>query len=440
MKLLWHMPTLRHTLCGLSIRAVHFAMRLRDLGHDVTFAVARDKTDCDEGDIRGIPVQLLDVTRRRPFHWSIQATERIRAARDAVMQIDGRFDAILTCQPEAVVAFQPRQGGASARSKQQCAPVIFVCGGTTLLHDEADRSRRERATRQLRGIIARPAFAVDRALKRHNEQWAFELADACIFDSESTMARVVDEYGIDRTKCHALRGAVDADACRPPNESERRNARQAYGISDDVFAMAWTGRMSPEKNLVTLLRAMPLVRRADLHLFLAGDGTERPALEKIVSALSDNGNDDRATVADRVHFLGNIADVRSLLHAADVLVFPSVSESLGLSLIEAMACGLPAIALAGDGQRIRNAFREILDDGRCGTLVAHNTPTAFAAAIDDLATDADKRASFAATGRTRAASEFGWNESTRRLQSLITHLICRSTGKATQKRTYAPVD
>ncbi|HPF39431.1 MAG TPA: glycosyltransferase family 4 protein [Phycisphaerae bacterium] len=421
MKLLWHMPTLRRVSCGLSIRAINFARRLAAVGHDLTFAVARDKTDCHGADIAGLPLIHLDVPPRPPAHWALQSLERVRMARVAVSQLALDVDVLITCQPEAVIAFKERTD----------RPVVFVCGGTTLLHDAADAKRRRRDTSSLRHLMSAPAYAIDRRLKRRNERRGFSLADACVFDSASTRDRVIAEYAINGDKSHAIRGAVDIDAFRPPTAAERADARAAYGLDDNTMMLAWTGRLSPEKNLETLIRAIPLCRRRQLRLILAGDGPERGRLEELVSAIEARAlavGDDTRTRS--VQFLRDVDDVRPLLHAADLFVFPSVSESLGLSLIEAMACNLPAIALRSDGDRVRNAAAEILDDGRCGALVEQNTPEAFAAEIVRLLDSADQRANLALAARRRAVTFFDWTAASRDFESLITHFICRSKGQA----------
>ncbi|MCA9257423.1 MAG: glycosyltransferase, partial [Phycisphaerales bacterium] len=224
---------------------------------------------------------------------------------------------------------------------------------------------------------------------------------------------------------------VDVDAFRPPTAAERADARTAYGLDDETMLLAWTGRLSPEKNLDTLIRALPLCRRRRLRLILAGDGPERGRLEKLASNINSQASpvsDDAFT--SRVQFLRDVVDVRPLLHAADLFVFPSVSESLGLSLIEAMACNLPAIALRPDEDRVRNAGAEILDEGRCGALVDQNTPEAFAAEIDRLLNSAEERARFALAARRRAATFFDWTSASRDFESLITQFICRSKGQA----------
>lgn len=438
MKLLWHMPTFRRTSCGLSIRALNFAKRLQQRGHEIQFAVARDKTDCIDAEINGIPIRLLDVKRASPVHWSLQALQRQHTADDAVSQLGGPFDAFISCQPEAIVAFRRRQSSRSSASVVESSgavksiPVVFVCGGTTLLHEAADRNRLDAETTAFRRWTAMPAFSLDSFLKRRNERRAFHAADICIFDSESTKARVIAAYGIRQERCHALRGAVDTGHFRPATSTERQDARAQLSVADDEFLLAWTGRLSPEKNLDTLIHAMSRCANRRIRLILAGDGPNRGKLEKIVESMNAGSEAYSAgrNMACRVQFLRDVRDVRPLLHASDGFIFPSVSESLGLSLIEALACGLPAIALAADNDLIRNASAEILDQGRCGQLVSRNDADALAGAIDQLADDADRRAVLAESGRQRAMTLFDWAPSIDHFESLVTVTTCRSIEKA----------
>ncbi len=80
MKILWHMPTLRRTCCGLSIRAIELAKRLEVSGPTIAFAVSRHKTDITDGQVEGMQVLLLEISGRPPVHWCLQAKARRAAA------------------------------------------------------------------------------------------------------------------------------------------------------------------------------------------------------------------------------------------------------------------------------------------------------------------------------------------------------------------------
>ena len=433
MKLIWHMPTLRRTNCGLSRRALRLAQTLRALQYNITFAVARHKAEPGMSVLEDFPVALLDIPQPTPWHWSLQALGRLRAARAAARHIARLpHDVLISCQPEMITACRAMRGAAH--------PLVYVCGGTTLLHDGADALRLGDDASAAR----RFAHAVDRRLKHRAERSAFRGADICVFDSDSTRRRVIDGYAIAAAKCHTLHGAVDLNEFAPPDAIRRREARRALGVGDGDFAVAWTGRLSVEKNLPALIRAIHLARAPRARLFIAGDGPETENLNRLSAALSGSSrprahvegalsNKGAIPAGDRVRFLGCLDDVRVLLHAADAFVFPSVSESLGLSLVEALACGVSSIALAPDeAGGIRNASVEVLDGGRCGLLVPHNEPADFAAAIDQLAEDAALRAKLAHAARS-AAARYDWTRAGYAMHSLISSRICRSTNFAMQR-------
>ncbi len=176
----------------------------------------------------------------------------------------------------------------------------------------------------------------------------------------------------------------------------------ANGI--DMLRFAWSGpnpdgpivtvaRLSPEKDQETLLRAMALVRREvpQARLEIAGAGPCRPALEKLAGALH---------LRDTVRFLGHVSDVPDLLARARVFVLSSLTEGISLTLLEAMASGLPVVATRVGGNP------EVVSDGETGLLVPPRQPAALAGALVRLLRDPDAGKDFARAGRQRAEAQF----------------------------------
>lgn len=383
MKIAWHMPTLQSLGCGLSRRAIEFANGLLPR-HEVCFYVSDSKTNITGGRIEGIPVERVPCESATPLHWSLQALARRGSAARCVDRVPGDCDVFISCQPEAVSA------------RRQSFPhqdIVYVCGGTTLLHDAADFARQAGAA-----ALRRLAYRLDRRLKRAGEQRAFQSATAVVFDSHHTREGVIREYRIDPAKCHTIYGGVDPDLFTPADAAARALARAALKIGDDEFVVAWTGRLSPEKNLELLIDAVALVEPRPDRVLLIGDGPMRLPLE---------GRIARNRLERIVQMPGAQSDVRPILHAADAFVFPSRGESFGGALAEAMACGLPCIAVHPDGNAIRNASLEILDDGRCGLLVG-NDPKELSQALQRLHQDAELRLRLGALARRRAAERFTW--------------------------------
>ena len=394
MKIAWHMPTLQSLGCGLSRRAIEFAKGMLPR-HAVCFYVSDSKTNITGGRIEGLPVERVPCESAMPLHWSLQALSRRKNAARCVDRVPGDCDVFISCQPEAVSARRqsfPRQ------------VIVYVCGGTTLLHDAADLAR------QAGGPAShRLACFLDRRLKRASERRAFESANAIVFDSQHTRERVIREYRIDPAKCHTIYGGVDPDQFAPADPAQRAAARAALKIGADEFVVAWTGRLSPEKNLELLIDAVALAEPKPDRVLLIGDGPLRLPLE---SRIAQN------RLEGIVQVPGARSDVRPILHAADAFVFPSRGESFGGALAEAMACGLPCIAVRPDGNTTRNASLEILEDGQCGLLVGDDARE-LSQAIRRLHNDADLRVTLAALARRRAVHRFTWQGAGVELASLL---------------------
>ena len=233
MKVMWHMPVLRADACGLSIRAVALARALVERGDQVLFLVAADKTDLVGDSVDGIPVQRVAVNRRRPRHWSLQAVARRSTAREIVGRIGFDADLLISCQPETVSAWA---------DAAKAVPVLFVCAGTTLLHDAADGERQAR-----HGPVDRMAFEVDRRLKHRNEREAFERADSVVLDSSSTLSLVTHHYGLNVARFHAVLGGVDPSRFAPPDASTRQSHRRQLGLKQDERVAVFCSRLARNK-------------------------------------------------------------------------------------------------------------------------------------------------------------------------------------------------
>jgi glycosyltransferase involved in cell wall biosynthesis len=152
-------------------------------------------------------------------------------------------------------------------------------------------------------------------------------------------------------------------------------------------------RLSPEKDLGTLLQAMAVVTRVDpnTRLEIAGDGPCRESLSALMRDLN---------LGEHVQFLGETPDVPRLLARAGMFVLPSQSEGLSLTLLEAMASGLPVVATNVGG----NA--EIVEDGVSGLLVPPRQPRIMAEAILWLRRNVAACEQMGQAGRRRAEQDF----------------------------------
>lgn len=149
--------------------------------------------------------------------------------------------------------------------------------------------------------------------------------------------------------------------------------------------------LRPEKNIARLLRAFALAAPdGPASLVIAGDGPERPALEGLAQSLGIGG---------RVHFIGHLPDPARLFNQLDVFAMSSDTEQMPLSLLEAMAAGLPVAATdVGD-------TRSMLADANAPYVTALDD-AALAAGLQALLGQAGLRQALGAANRARAEREF----------------------------------
>lgn len=148
------------------------------------------------------------------------------------------------------------------------------------------------------------------------------------------IAEQLAEHGLSSVR---LPNGVDTEHFRPATAAERGAAREALHLPADACCLAYVGRLSPRKRVGDLLDAfLRLASRGigHAHLVIAGDGRDRVALEERAAA-SGHGR--------RIRFLGQVDDVRPVLHAADVLAHPSRREGMPNVVLEAWSCGLATV-------------------------------------------------------------------------------------------------
>lgn len=132
-----------------------------------------------------------------------------------------------------------------------------------------------------------------------------------------------------------IRNGIDLNRFR--NVSEDRNEiRQGLGIDRNAYVVGHIGRFAKEKNHVFLLKIFQAIvdRKPNAHLLLIGSGELK---EQITQVIAESKWKDRVTI------LSHRTDIPELLHAMDVLVFPSLYEGLSVTLVEAQASGLKCV-------------------------------------------------------------------------------------------------
>jgi glycosyltransferase involved in cell wall biosynthesis len=174
-----------------------------------------------------------------------------------------------------------------------------------------------------------------------------------------------------------------------PMPPRRAVSRAQLDLADSDFVVGFVGRLTPQKNIPLLLRAM--AQRPSIRCVIVGDGELRAELEQLARTLA----------CRNVTFLGAQPQAAGLMSTFDVLCLPSLWEGLGVVLVEAMLQGVPIVASRA------GAIPEVLDDGRCGLLIDPASVDSLCSAIDTIQHDAAQRDALTEAARHRAATVYG---------------------------------
>ncbi|MBI1725876.1 MAG: glycosyltransferase [Candidatus Rokubacteria bacterium] len=184
---------------------------------------------------------------------------------------------------------------------------------------------------------------------------------------------------------------VPLDLFRP---GDRGEARRALALDEDVPLCLYVGRLDREKSVERVIDAFGSIALAvsGARLLLVGQGSHEPALKRLAAA---------SPARDAIHFAGSVAreELPPYYQAADLFLFSSETETQGLVLAEAHACGLPAVAVRASG------VDEVVRDGETGLLTKADVEELADAAIG-LLLDAPRRSAMALAAYALAARDF----------------------------------
>jgi len=225
--------------------------------------------------------------------------------------------------------------------------------------------------------------------KQIAERWIGNYLEKCqhiITPSDSIKELLIDN-GIEGDITTIPTGIV----LKPFREADGESVRKSQGWGSDTVLIS-VGRLAKEKSFDTLLEAAAIVMRdhPNLRLAIIGGGLEERSLKKIAQELG---------IANRVDFVGSVPyeEVPNYLKAADIFCFASTTETQGLVTMEAMAAGLPIVAVDATGTH------DAVTDGKEGLLTENNS-AALAEAINQVVDNQELREQLISGGAARLES------------------------------------
>ena len=354
MKICFYNVTASFIPGGLETYCWEVGRELVRRGHDVTIMAG------NRGKARYPEVRLLLFPFRIEQAWPDLGTrfrrlmERLSFARHSIGALmEGRYDAVIVNKPfDFPILWNARRRGMASRT-------MFRSGGTDF-------------------------FAGDRLFAGAIDIWASS--------SRYNARQIIVRYG---RNAEVIHNGVDTSRFTP-------QVRPACG----TFTLISVGRLVGWKGHRIVVQALQGLPDA-VRYVIVGEGPEREALENLAGSLGVGG---------RVHFAGRVGHdaLPRVLAQADALVQPSIGEeAFGISVVEGMACGLPALVSNQGG------LSEIVEDDSCGLRLPPGDVAAWRAAIDSLARDPARVRRMGEAARERAVAQFTWAQNAVRHEALL---------------------
>lgn len=242
-------------------------------------------------------------------------------------------------------------------------------------------------------------------------KFVLKRADLITSDEDNPIEKMI-ELGADPEKIKVIYFGVDTQKFRPL-PANRSIKRKELGLSDTPTIIS-TRSLKPIYDIETLIKAIPSVleKVPEAKFIIAGDGDQRDYLKNLAVSLG---------VSDSIRFMGRIPhdELPRYLASADVYVSTSLSDSISVGLLEAMACELAVVVTdSGDNS---NWVR----DGENGFIVPVRSPDVLASRIVELLENEDVRHRFAQANRQAVEEKANYEKEMRKMEKLYEELIER---------------
>lgn len=243
------------------------------------------------------------------------------------------------------------------------------------------------------------------------ERYAARYTQAIVTVADAMIEQSVAAGICRREKMLTVYSGMDIAPFTPTSEA-RAAARRQWGVGDDQIVVGTVARLFRRKGYEQLIPVMAVAAQRDrrLHFVWIGDGAQRGQYEAELARLG---------LTARTTLVGLIppAEVPRVLAGCDILAHTSQWEGLPRAVVQALLMRVPAVAFNIDGTP------EVVRDGQTGRLVALNDLDGFAAALCELAADADTRRRMGQAGREHCLERFDWRQMVDQLEALYLRLV-----------------
>ena len=332
-------------------------------GHDVTIVAG------DRGSARHREVKLVQFPFRIEQDWPDLGT-RFRRLMERLSFAGHSLDHLARAGYDAVIVNKPFDFPIlwRARRKGLTAQTLFRSGGTDF-------------------------FAGDRMFAGAIRHW--------VSASRYNAAQIAARY---RRRVQVIHNGVDTELFHP--QGRVATLRRSLGAAPDDCLLASAGRLVGWKGTRVVIEALARLPPRFRGLVI-GEGPEEQRLRDLARTLG---------IGDRVRFMGRVphAELPLMLSQCDLFAQPSIGEeAFGISVVEAMACGLPVLASNNGG------LPEIIVEGETGHLLPPGEIAAWLETIARVGADGALLHRLGSAGRSRAEAEFTWAANAEKLEAIF---------------------
>jgi glycosyltransferase involved in cell wall biosynthesis len=245
----------------------------------------------------------------------------------------------------------------------------------------------------------------------------------CIVTPSESMKALIKNYGM-KNRIEVIPNAIKLSTFREKNKLECLKISKRFNLKEDEKIILFVGRVATEKSIDKIIKALGIIKKHGISktkLLIVGNGPARDELTHLVQALG---------VEEEVIFCGevNYEEIRYYYKIADVFTMASASESFGIVTIEALASGLPVLAVKAPGAM------DILTDGFDGLLTDDNIEH-FAKALEKIIRDPKLRERLS-KGALKTSAKYSINMISERMLNLYREIIAIQKFKGKEKKSF----
>ena len=245
----------------------------------------------------------------------------------------------------------------------------------------------------------------------------------CITTPSASMKELIEGYGV-KNRIEVIPNAIHLISFQEDNELKRTGIKKKYNLKEDDKIILFVGRVASEKSIDMIIKALAIIKKRSIgkvKLLIVGDGPAMDELKQLTRSLK---------AEEDVIFVGTVSyeEIRHYYKMAYVFTIASTTETFGIVTIEALASGIPVVAIKAPGAV------DILTDGLDGLLVDDDVEK-FANALEKIIKEPELREKLS-RGALKTSEKYSINKISERMLNLYREVIKIKNSETKEKKNF----